>query len=803
MDWKAAWIWHPTKDQMDNFYLHARKALDLSRVPDEPVILVTASSLYQLYVNGRMIGRGPNPTDPSRYYYDTYDVAEHLREGENVIAALCYNYGEESRGVLNQNWGRGGLLLELRAGGPDGETLAATDNSWHVLQSPAWRQDAPVNCTLYGDFKEVYDSRAEPEGWAEPGFDDGNWLAPEVLGTPPVEPWTNLIPREMPFLSDERVRPVNAFWESASVTYSWRDDWEVYRERNLAVDAPGRREGETTRVFKTHDDFSPSIILDFGRDVTGYVDIVIADSAGGVVDVLYGEDLYLTRVDSFILRGGRQVLRPYNRRTFRYCKLLFRETPEQIEIEEVSCALATYPVERRGAFSCSDELLNRIWEVGRYTIRISMLDHYVDCPWRERTMYGGDMYGENLIAHYAFGDPRMTRKCLRQMAHLQYPEGALPPWGPYSGCHGFYPAWSAFWALCLLDHYELSGDRDLLQELWPNLKALLEWTITEAQNECGLIRRPVRAPRQEREAPEPSSGYRHWMESERGRCTIWDNVAFLPLLRRTGELARALGRADEAERYLAACEAMAGAMQERFLDPETGLYADEADGEGARRPGFTGYHNALMLWTGALDSASARRVIERVFTPQVQSIGGPFAALFMTEALFRYGEDGAALDFIRAYWGEMLNRGATTFWEDHFSLDWAPGVVPERGTSRCHGWSAGPTYSLPAHVLGVRPLTPGFEQVLVHPQPGDLDWAAGEVPTPHGPVRVSWSRSADEFRMELDVPPGTTARVVLPPVTMHGAAVYVDGRTVESEAEGAGQAVTVGDGRHEVALKAR
>ena len=85
------------------------------------------------------------------------------------------------------------------------------------------------------------------------------------------------------------------------------------------------------------------------------------------------------------------------------------------------------------------------------------------------------------------------------------------------------------------------------------------------------------------------------------------------------------------------------------------------------------------------------------------------------------------------------------------------------GMSLCHGWSAAPTWALPAHVLGVRPTAPGFREVLIQPQPCDLSWADGTVPTPQGSIRVSWRRSADEFMLTIELPADTTAVVILPP----------------------------------------
>ncbi len=791
MDWNASWIWHPAVEDMDNFYMHARRAWELPETPEDPVLFVTASSLYKLYINGRYVGRGPNPTDPSRYYYDAYEAGGLLRAGRNVVAALCYNYGRKSRGILGQNWGPGGFLLELRAPGRDGDALLVTDGSWRVLQSPARRQDVPLNCTLYGDFKEAYDSRREPQGWTEQDFDDAAWLRPEVLGRPPVEPWTRLVEREIPFLRGERVRPVNAFWESASVTYSWRDDWEVYDEWSLAADSPHSRPGHPARIQKTHEDFDPSLILDFGRDVTGCPEITVAGSAGGVFDVLYGEGLFLTRVDTFVLRGGRQVLQPFNRRTFRYMKLLFRETPAPVELADVSMEMETYPVENKGSFSCSDPLLNRIWEVGRYTMRMSMLDHFVDCPWRERTLYGGDMFAENLIAHYAFGDPRMNRKCLRQMAHIQHAEGALPPYGPYRGCDGFYPAWSAYWGLDLLDHYDLSADAGLLDELWPNLRRLLDWAIGQMQNEVGLIGRPGRRTPKDDAARDP---FRAWMEAEKDRCEAWDNFPFYVLLRRASATAGRLGKREEAERYADVAAAMKRALVEGLVDEETGLcFGSTRRGE-RRQSGQ--YVNALLLWSGIPEPAAGEEIARRMFTPEVSRIDAPFHGLFVLLGLYAYGREQRALDFIREYWGDMLARGATTWW-DSFSLDWPPGVVPERGTSLCHGWAGAPTYVLPAYVLGVRALEPGFSRILIEPRPADLQWASGDVPTPHGPVRVSWSREPEQFRLQIQIPEGCTARASLPPGTPR-AKVELDGRPAAAEVRGGRAALDVPAGEHVV-----
>jgi hypothetical protein len=207
--------------------------------------------------------------------------------------------------------------------------------------------------------------------------------------------------------------------------------------------------------------------------------------------------------------------------------------------------------------------------------------------------------------------------------------------------------------------------------------------------------------------------------------------------------------------------------------------------------------SGMVLWSGALDAGAATKAVEALFDRERRGIGAPFHGLLLVEGLYRYGRSQAALDFMRRYWGEMLRRGATTFW-DNFSLDWRDGKVAGRNTSLCHGWAAGPTYSLGAHVLGVRPQAPGFAEIRIEPEPGYLEWAAGKVPTPHGEVEVRWSRAADVFRIEASIPEGCTASVALPPLPTRADEVKVDGVTVEARAEGPKLVVDIPPGGHEM-----
>lgn len=86
--------------------------------------------------------------------------------------------------------------------------------------------------------------------------------------------------------------------------------------------------------------------------------------------------------------------------------------------------------------------------------------------------------------------------------------------------------------------------------------------------------------------------------------------------------------------------------------------------------------------------------------------------------------------------------------------DGSPGLGAK--TSLAHGWACGLTVAFTSYALGVRPASPGYRTWTVEPHPGPLRHARGAVPTPHGPLHASWTRTGDTFTLEVTAPPGTT-----------------------------------------------
>jgi hypothetical protein len=121
-------------------------------------------------------------------------------------------------------------------------------------------------------------------------------------------------------------------------------------------------------------------------------------------------------------RGGASRLETSFPRGFRYLQVAVRNHNRPVTIRRVGVVSQTYPHEKRGAFECSDALLNELWEMGWRTLRVCSEDVYTDCPWRERTLYAGDLLPEFATTLVTSGDTRLARRCLRIFLQSQSSE---------------------------------------------------------------------------------------------------------------------------------------------------------------------------------------------------------------------------------------------------------------------------------------------------------------------------------------------------------------------------------------------
>ena len=782
--WSGAhWIWHPRVEKMHNFHMLARKPFSLPAGIQCGTCLVSANTAYELYINGEWVGRGPVRSTPEWQYYDETDVGAHLRAGDNVVAVHVYHHGEQDTGALGQVKGPGALLVKMTVDCGSGTCELGTDASWRVLRAPQYEIDVGHVTWHRHDFKEVCHADREVLGWRQAGYDDSAWEPAQVLGPVPTAPWSRLVCRDIPFFTRESVWPVNAFGHLSACAYGF-SEYDITNPRAILRD-----DAEVAEILPLNHDFEVQLILDFGKPVVGRFHLDIVDSAGGEVSISYGESLDLTRVDRLITRPGAQHYQPYERRFGRYVLLTCRNLHGPLKLRGAWFELVAYPVKDAGEFACNDRLMNRIWDVGCWTLRLNMHDHFEDCPWREQTLYCGDLAVSALLAYYAFGDYALARHSIAALARIQTDEGIIPSCGPVLApgdpVRRFIPEYPALWLMALEAYWHHSGDMSIVEELWPNVKRLLAWYLSW-HDERGLMRQLPREMRAD------------FVDNLAGVNMDGQVLAVQALyhraLKAAGALARALGDGEVAEQVAERAQQLAAALNEYFWDEELHGYLDclEDCGDAGNRttpdvePGtdsafrLNQISNGLMLFCGLVPPERLSRTLGVLLdTGKAPPVRAGYMNFYLTEALFATGHPDEAVRRLRDYWGAMIERGATTFWEV-FDPDTPAGEYPDRLWSLCHEFCCGPVYTLPAHILGVQPLEPGFSRVRIMPEPCDLRWARGRIPTPAGVLEVSWQRVDDGLRFECETawPAGVAVELLLPAYRRAAPRVRVDGELV-------------------------
>ena len=420
-------------------------------------------------------------------------------------------------------------------------------------------------------------------------------------------------------------------------------------------------------------------------------------------------------------------------------------------------------MQHRGQFRCSDELLNRIWEIGAYSEQLCMQDGYIDCPSREQRQWMGDTYIQTLINYVAFGDDKLAARLLRQTALTQEPDGILMMCAPGDFSIGKFiniPDFSLYWLLTLENYVLYTGDVEIVDEFYPTILKLVRW-FESYVNEDDLL------------TDVPHWVFIDWAElDKKGQVTAF-NVQLVAALRAAAGFARIVGQEVDATRFAAMSDKVAAAINRLLWDDERGVYVD-ARYRGVQSRRVSQQTNSMAIifgvapperWISILDIITdpERVVLTRLGEHDTTEIefdvernvvmAQIFTMHYVHRALCLVGRQTDMVENIRKRWDELIKEGDTT-WRETWQLSDI--------SSRSHAWGGSPTYDLSTQILGVIPTSPGFSTFRVAPQPVDLAWAQGVVPTPQGDIDVAWKQEDGAFTLKLNVPPNTRAEVISP-----------------------------------------
>jgi hypothetical protein len=263
--------------------------------------------------------------------------------------------------------------------------------------------------------------------------------------------------------------------------------------------------------------------------------------------------------------------------------------------------------------------------------------------------------------------------------------------------------------------------------------------------------------------------WKHWgfidwalVEDKGTRSAV--NAIYIMAHKKAIFLADYLGRENESLELKRKTHLLSKVFTRTFWQEKEGLFSDSILKEGIASPVRSQHANMLAVLAGLTEQDQSPQILKRIINPEILlprtpgdasldpknkpqiggivQVGTPGMGHLLCQALFENGLPQEAIDYIRREWPRITVAGTI---KEHY--------VEDKNTSYCHGWSSGPTMSLPAYILGIRPLKPGWDEVEICPQLGDLEWAEGSIMTPHGKLSVHCKKNGKGIQCEISSPP--------------------------------------------------
>jgi hypothetical protein len=563
------------------------------------------------------------------------------------------------------------------------------------------------------------------------------------------------------------------------------------------------------------------IVLDFGKEVGGITSLqfgAVSDSAQSVF-LAFSESILYTGPQSDLSSGrpadgslsvtaaanGTYSVPPENLRGgFRFLTIGL-ETSGSVELSGVTLSFTPAPTlsdlrAYSGSFRSNDDLINRVWYAGAYTVQMDTIDPHQGRVWpapsslwlnnklggsgatilvdgakRDRAVWPGDLGISALTAFLTTGDTLSMKNNLDTLFVGQDSAGCLPIAGPEFGQLCISDTYHLWTLIGVTNYFLYSGDRSWVISHWPQIKKAVAFSTAKIGARELLSVNLTN----------------DWGRDVSGGEEISANALLFQVLQGASFLASIAGDSTAQSLYTATAASVRSAINLYLWDAGAGMYMDV--------PGSSLYPqdgNSLAVWFEVPDSTAKTFSISTALkgrwnqfgaaTPERSKAIATFPGSMEVMAHFVAGDDATALNLIRLEWGYMLSstKGTgSTFWEGYLqdgSFDYDPPYM-----SLAHGWATGPTPALTNYVAGVGPELSSTTPFHVIPHPGDLTQVSATVSLPAGTVSTSWkySQNGRSFLETITAPKGVSGRYGIPtggrPIT-----ISIDGQLVWSTCSG-------------------
>lgn len=638
---KGLWIWHSPecgKDEyaefLDRFEYAGGKAECLLSCRDD----------YSLFINGNFVASNQYSDFDHYKIYDRIDVAPYLREGNNVFALLVWYCGGHSMRFCPSDGG--GAIFEIH--GEGGEILLHSSENTSSRKSLAYLSGRRKSITSQLGYTYLYDSTKE-DGWVT---GDGEGFSPSFATSP--DRFTFF---ERPIKKALQLDPVKS------------------------------------KIIEKSED-GCHFTVGLGAETVGLFTVRFSSPAAQTILIAYGEDLQNGHVRRHIgsrdfsfeyvaSEGENEYTNYILRLGCRYLEL-YSESP--IELEFASVIPQVYPTSAKKV-TVDGENERKIYDICLSTLNLCMMEHYVDCPWREQGLYAFDSRNQMLFGYKAFEDGNFeyARANLLLMAKDRRDDGLLSICFPCNSLLAI-PSFSLHYFSSIEEYTRYSGDVSLAREIYNKLVSIMN--VFFGQMKDGIIYNF---------GSDQHWNFYDWAKGLDGHPMCHETVptpdcvinclavraldAFEATCKYAGLAFPFEGRADT----------LRARIREEFYRPDAGLFSMLTD-----KDEFNVLSNVLAVLADVVTGDEARELCDRFLTSKITECTLSLKAL-KYEALLKADPEKhrkTVLNEIKSDYLPMLKAGATSAWE---TVEGAEAF--SNAGSLCHGWSAAPVYFY--HTLGI------------------------------------------------------------------------------------------------------
>ncbi len=622
----AKWIWG-NLDFSENEYSEFLEKIDFS---DERVIFrISVTGDYTLFINGKYAKSNQYGDFPHYKVYDEIDITDYLKKGENRISLLSWYFGKSG---MRYHTPVAGVIFEAVA---DGKVILSSDENTLSRKSLAYLSGSDKKITNQLGYSFTYDATKEDM-----------WLDESMDGF------------KKSFVTMENV--------------------EVFKRPIKKLCLKPSIKGKITKT-------ESSYIIDFGREIVGLAHLDFISGKAQKINVAYGEILKDGHVkrkidgrdfsfDYIAKRGENQYTNYMFRLGLRYIEITFEE---EILINSVEMIPEVYPANPKEIPELSKDDRD-IYEICLNTLKLCMMEHYVDCPWREQCMYAYDSRNQMLAGYYAFCDKNQdyARANLLLMSKDEREDDLLSICFP-SREKLSIPTFSLYYILAVKEYVEHTFDLSLAKEVIGKIERILDKFIKTRKD--GLVTKF---------AGDDYWNFYDWseyLESEFGgnddSADLMVNAITLVALDSYKYIVEKLGTENK---FLGIDEEIKLKAREKFLNPETGLYFIHKRDE---KP--TELANSLAVLTGIATKDETDKISEKLANGELIECSLSMKA-FKYDALLKNNREkykDSVLSEIRKTYKTMVDSGLGTVWE---TIEGETAF--DNAGSLCHGWSAIPIY---------------------------------------------------------------------------------------------------------------